>query len=153
MAVKKGKGTKIRWAVLAAGATARPSSGLTVISGLQSSEIKGGQDLDNAPNGDYDSTDGGWRDGDTIRQKNWTFTLGGHVVDGGTQAEQISDLWDAWSTGLPIWIERLRPGDTKWKGGRVILQDPTEPAPYDGELTFAFNGLGQGAIVETPDSP
>lgn len=153
MAVRKGKGTQIRWAVLAAGVTARPSSGLTLITGMQTSEIKGNQEMDAAPSGDYESAEDLWKDGDSVKSLGWTFSLSGHVLDTAAQVPQLAALWDAWAAGEKIWVERLTPGATHWKGGRAIIQDPTDPAPYDGELTFSCSFLGQGAIVLTAVTP
>lgn len=149
---RKGKGTKIRWAVLAAGSTARPSS-LALITGVQTSEIKGTQEMDDAPDTDYESATDPWRDGDSVKQLGWTMSLSAHELEDTAQAAQLVALWNAWAARQPIWIERLKPGATKWKGGRAIIQDPTEPVPNDGEIPFSCNLLGQGAIIETPDAP
>lgn len=146
---KKGKGTQIRWAVLADGSTARPS-GLALITGVQTSEITGTQEMDDAPEGDYESATNLWRDGDSVSQLGWTFSLEGHETEDSPQAAQLKAMWDAWAAGKAIWIERLKPGATAWRGGRAIIQDPSDPVPYDGEITFSFSFLGQGAIVETP---
>lgn len=149
---KRGKGTQIRWALLAAGVTARPSSGLTLITGVQTSELKGNQEMEDAPAGDYESATDIWRDGDAIKQLGWTFDMEAHELEDSPQAALLQDLWDAWvagAAGSRIWIERLKPGATKWRGGRAILQDPSDPVPYDGEITFSCTFLGQGAIVET----
>lgn len=154
MAVRKGKGTKIRFLALAAGVTARPDdASLLLLTGMQTSEIKGTQEFDSAPSGDYESTDNNmWRDGDSIKQVGWTFSVSGHVTDSAAQATAIKALWDAWSTGATIWVERLRPGDTEWKGGRALVQDPTDPDQWDGELGFSCSFLGQGQIVETANA-
>lgn len=148
----KGKGTKIRWAILATANAPRPATGaLNLITGMQSSEIKGGQELDAAPAGDYESASdqGNWRDGDSVRQVSWTFSLSGHVKEDAAQAAQLEALWQAWSEGKTIYVERLRPGDTKWRGGRALIQDPTEPVPHDGEITFSCSFLGQGELIKT----
>ena len=151
MAVRKGKGSKIRFLVLAAANSARPAdNALTLITGVQTSDITGTQEMDDAPTGDYESTNANlWRDGDSVASLGWTFGLSAHVTDVAGQTAALKSLWDAWAAGKTVWIERLRPGDTHWRGGRAIVQDPTEPVPYDGELTFDCSFLGQGAIVET----
>lgn len=155
MAVRKGKGTKIRFLALDEGVTARPAdNALILITGMQTSEIKGGQEMDTAPTGDYETTDDNlWRDNDTVKSLNWTFSVSGHVTDSAAQTTAIQALWDAWMAGKTIWIERLRPGDVKWKGGRAKIQDPTEPDQWDGELGFSASFMGQGAIIETAVTP
>lgn len=149
----KGKGTKIRWAVLPDGSKDRPAN-LALIRGVQTSEIKGGQEISsNEETGDYESVDGAtptWQDGDTVKSLNWSFTINARVKEDAQQAQGFRDLWAAWKAGKKIWIERLRPGDTHWKGGRAILLDPTEPVPWDGEMTFSSGVRGQGELVELP---
>lgn len=153
MAVRRGKGTKIRWAVLGAGVTARPATAtLRTITGLQSADWNGNQELEDAPNGDFESVDEGrWRDGDEIAQLGWTMDLSGHLTDLAAQKVELDAIYAAWKAGSKVWLERLRPGDTHWKGGRGLLQDPTEPAAYDAELTWSASLLGQGEPVETAD--
>lgn len=150
---KKGRGTKIRWAVLPDGTTARPGA-LTLLRGVQTSEIKGGQDVSaNEETGDYES-DGNaapvWQDGDTISTLNWSLTMQARVKGDAPQTQSFRDMYAAWKAGKQIWIERLRSGDTVWRGGRALVIDPTEPVPWDGEMTFSTGFRGQGELVELP---
>ncbi len=151
MAARKGKGTKVRWAVLPDGTTARPATAdLRLITGMQTSEIRGNQEMDADPAGNYETVDDNlWRDGDSVRRVGWGFTLSGQELEDAAQVTELEAIWTAWSQGKKIWIERLKRGASDWKGGRAIVQDPTEPVPYDGEVTFSATFLGQGAIVKT----
>lgn len=152
----KGKGTKIRWAVLEAGSLLRPAV-LAEIGGVQTSEWRGAQEFNTTDvGGDYESTDDAaptWQDDDTIKSQSWGFTLTARKKTSPSNITALNDLYDAWAQGKQIWIERLIPGGTDWKGGRAWITDPTEPVPWDGEITMTAGFRGQGAPVETAVTP
>lgn len=155
---RTGKGTQLRFAILTGGSTSRPvTADLDLLTGVQTSEISGGQDIEEVESsGDYETTASAqpnWQDGDTVRTLSWSFSLTARAKDTSTQAGLLRDIWTAWAAGQQIWVERLRVGDTHWRGGRAIITDPSEPVAWDGELTFSCSFRGQGALTDTAVTP
>lgn len=142
-----GAGTDIQYAILDAGSRTRPTTGMKLLKGVTTSEIKGSQTVREAP-GDYDTEENGWDDGKTTRT-GWGFTMTANVKKNSDQAAALEEIWDAWAAKKEIWIERLRPEDTKWRGGVAGIVDPTEPVPFDGAITFSCGFTGRGALVKT----
>ena len=71
-----------------------------------------------------------------------------NVKNDATQATDIQALHDAWASGLYVWIERLIPSDTFWRGGLGFITDPSDPAPADGVVTFTCGVTGKQALTK-----
>jgi hypothetical protein len=144
-----GKGTQLRVAILALGAaTTRPlDAAFKLIKGATTSEIKGGQDTKDIPV-DYDTAvDEDFADS-SPGSRNWSLTLSVNTKANQDQMDTLEDLWDAWAAGQFVYIERLKPNDTKWRGGLAYVVDPSEPAAADGVITFACGFTGKGSLKQ-----
>lgn len=145
-----GKGTQVRYSVIpAGGANVRPAAGtFKVLTGVTTSEIKGSEDTKETPE-DYDSPVGAaWKDSNP-GSRAWGFTLSANKKADTPQAAMFTELWDAWGAGQTVWVERLLPNSTNWKGGGSWISGPTEPSPADGVVTFSCSFNGKGALIRT----
>ncbi len=144
-----GKGTQVRYSVLTGGSTTRPSAAnaFKVLTGVTTSELKGGQDTKDIP-GDYETTEGDWKDSKP-GSRSWGFSLSANKKASDPQAAMFQELWDAWAAGGYVWVERLLPNDDQWRGGLAFIADPTEPAPWDGAVTFSCSFTGKRALTKT----
>ena len=140
-----GKGTQIRFAVLDVADRDRPADAdLDILKGVTTSDIQGG--ATDVTTVDYDS--GAWEDGKMTRAS-WSMPISGNVKASTEGEAAIRALWEAWAAQKEVWVERLRPGDTHWRGGVCSIMGITEPVPADGIITYSLTLKGRGAVVST----